>query len=262
MDGFREVANIVLDLALPARCQLCDEMASMSHDRVLCDTCASGWMQVDVGCPVCGQPRGDLEDGGDGGSPPRETEAPGPGDAETTICSNCAGGTRSFDRARSLYLYEDHVAAAIRALKYRRRRALGALLGRRMAQALPALLPGVSYTHIVPVPLHWTRFWSRGFNQAELLARPVARSLEIPLVDAVVRVRATQRQARLGQFDRQDNLEHAFAFRSRHAADFEDAVVLVIDDVFTTGATTDACAAALRHSPVRRVDVYTLARTP
>ena len=257
LNPVRDLANELLDLVLPPKCHLCDNLASPAHGRLLCTTCASGWREVVPACPACGRPDEDLDD---------DTPADPPTGGSTPLsaqrCTTCLQDPWAFDRARSLYAYEDKIAEAIRALKYRRRAGLARWLGQAMAQRIPTVFRDTAYTGVVPVPLHWTRFWSRGFNQAELLARPVAQALDVPVQEAVYRVRATRKQARLGKADRQDNLEHAFAVRPRVRFAVQDATLLLIDDVFTTGATTSACAAVLKEAGARHVDVFTLARTP
>ncbi|MGE5589017.1 MAG: ComF family protein [Bacillota bacterium] len=163
--------------------------------------------------------------------------------------------------------YEGGLAQAIRDLKYRRRRSLVPSLGQALAEAVarsrlvaqPAdgAPPPAHGPVLVPVPLHPSRFRERGFNQSELVGREVARLLGLPLeARALLRVRHTRHQARLGRRQRQDNLHGAFSVRPGWAA--PDHVIL-IDDVYTTGATSAACAQALVRVGVRRVDVVTLA---
>ena len=165
-----------------------------------------------------------------------------------------------FMRARSLVLYESKVIEAVRALKYKGQRGLAPLLGRWMAEALPDLMGGVRYDCLVPVPLHWRRRWERGFNQAELLTVPIAAALGVSLEECLARGRATRKQARLGQKERQENLSDAFFVPREARQRVKDATLLIVDDVFTTGATTAACARCLIEAGAGRVDVLTFAR--
>lgn len=163
--------------------------------------------------------------------------------------------------------YEGGLAQAIRDLKYRRRRSLVPSLGQALAGAVagahPAAQPVTTATPdlarpvLVPVPLHPRRLRERGFNQSELLGWEVSRLLGWPLESqALLRVRATRRQARLGRSQREQNLNGAFAVRPGWAA---PGHVVLIDDVYTTGATASACAEALVRAGARRVDIVTLA---
>jgi len=149
------------------------------------------------------------------------------------------------------------LAAAVQSLKYGRRRsvagALGALLATRYPFADDALL--------IPVPLHPQRLRERGFNQAALLARAVARRRGLAVADrALRRSRATQGQPGLTAVERRRNL--AGAFRVRQPGLVAGRSVVVIDDVLTTGATADACARALLAAGASRVDVFTAGRAP
>ncbi|MGH2404497.1 MAG: ComF family protein [bacterium] len=144
---------------------------------------------------------------------------------------------------------------AICALKYRRQKAAAGPLGEVLARfAPPEVLIGVQA--VVPVPLHPRRLAQRGFNQAELLARPVAEVIGASCFPAALhRVRQEAPQAELGALDRWHNVEEAFA------ADMGvRGTVLLIDDVFSTGATVTACARALLDAGTERVAVLTLAR--
>jgi ComF family protein len=149
------------------------------------------------------------------------------------------------------------LAVAVQRLKYGGRRVVAATLG----DLLAARYPFGAGTVVVPVPLHPHRLRARGFNQALLLARRLARGRRLELAPrALARVRDTTPQADLGAGARQGNVRNAFVVQ-RPAAVRGRAVVLV-DDVLTTGATADACARALCTAGATRVDVYTVARAP
>jgi len=112
---------------------------------------------------------------------------------------------------------------------------------------------------IVPMPLHWTKLWSRGFNQAELLAREVAQTWNVPVRNLVRRRKATAVQAGLTNSKRRLNVQGAFQIRSKARLDGKH--VLLVDDVLTTGATASACARVLKRAGAARVTVLALART-
>lgn len=158
--------------------------------------------------------------------------------------------------ARSVAAYEGPLREAICALKFRRQKTVATPLGRLLVHFVPQeVLRGVET--VVPVPLHLDRLTQRGFNQAELLARPVAEAITVPcLPDALRRIRQETPQAKLGALDRWHNVEEAFASDSSKMR----GTVLLVDDVFSTGATASACARALLEAGAERVVVLTLAR--
>jgi ComF family protein len=124
-----------------------------------------------------------------------------------------------------------------------------------LALALPR---GRQFDAVVPVPLHWRRRWTRGFNQSELLAQAIARRCGAPVVNALTRRRATSAQAGLTHAARRQNVAHAF--QARPSRRIEGKRVLLIDDVMTTGATAAACARALRRAGAQSVTLLALAR--
>lgn len=125
-------------------------------------------------------------------------------------------------------------------------------LGQFLLKALPREL---DFDAVVPMPLHWTKHWRRGFNQSELLARVVSRRWNVPVKRLVRRTRATPVQAGLTSSKRRLNV--LGAFRASNVAGLK---VLLVDDVLTTGATAGACAAALKRAGAARVTLLTLAR--
>lgn len=174
---------------------------------------------------------------------------------ENGLCGLCRRGLNGFDAAYSLAAYEGRLRKLIHLFKYGRIATLAAPLGEFLAVAIPRHTP---FDAVIPMPLHWRRRWGRGFNQAGLLAREVARRSGVPVIHAVRRKRATPPQA--GLTNRQRRLNVAGAFAANPRASVRDLSVLLVDDVLTTGATASACAAALKRAGARRVAVLTLAR--
>ncbi len=170
-------------------------------------------------------------------------------------CSLCRLGLNGFDAAYTFGAYEGTLRELVHLLKYSGMRPLAGPLGALLASALPR---EQRFDLIVPMPLHWRRRWQRGFNQAELLAREVARRTGIPVVAAARRRRATSAQAGLTNAARRANVQGAFAVSKKDAV--RDMRVLLIDDVMTTGATASACARALKRAGARQVVLLAVAR--
>ena len=168
-------------------------------------------------------------------------------------CPRCRRGRRAVDRGRAIGAYDGALRAIVHALKYEGRRSLARPLGRLMRQRGADLLVGAACA--IPVPLHAARRRQRGFNQAADLARQVG----LPVVAALRRRRATESQIGLPAARRHRNVRDAFAV-TRHAPALVGSIVVLIDDVSTTGATLDACARVLKENGVREVRALTAAR--
>lgn len=165
-----------------------------------------------------------------------------------------------FARARACFLYRDDDASSTLLLrwKYGGDHVVGSSLATLLAEHRTP--HAECYDLVVPVPLHATRLAERGFNQAAILARAVARPGEHVAVDLLRRGARNATQAALGRSARAHNVRDAFAVRPRIS--LTGRSVLLVDDVVTTGETIRACGAALRDAGARRVDVWSLARTP
>jgi ComF family protein len=177
--------------------------------------------------------------------------------AEEHFCGLCEPLLEPADRrdaGRAAYVYGGPLADAIRRLKYGRRTDLAWPLGLRLAEA--ALGAAGEVDAVIPVPLHPRRLRQRGFNQAALLARPVAQVLAVPLVTGALRRRRdTVPQASLEPAARGRNVRGAFV-----VTEAPPPRVLLLDDVRTTGATLTECAERLRAAGVERVRTLVLAR--
>jgi ComF family protein len=198
-----------------------------------------------AGCSRCGWPF-PAAAGGDGAAQP--------------LCQRCRETRDDFLVARAALRYREGGVARAAILLGKHGGHLGVLrhLARLLAEEAPALLPLGDWDALVPVPLHWSRRWRRGFNQAEVLARAVGRRHGLSVQRRLLRrVRGTPPQHG-DAGSRRRNVRDAFAVP--RPARCAGRRLLLIDDVFTTGATANACAAALRSAGAAAVGVLTLAR--
>lgn len=174
---------------------------------------------------------------------------------EQDLCTVCRESMVNFDTAYSFGSYEGPLRKLIHLFKYAKVESLASPLSRFVIQALPL---DQNFDSVLAMPMHWRKQWERGFNQAELLARPVAKRYGLKLSDNLRRKRYTRAQAGLSERERQENLKDSF--RVRRPEQIEGKRLLLIDDVFTTGATLRAAAAALKVAGAARVSALTLAR--
>jgi ComF family protein len=174
--------------------------------------------------------------------------------SQAPFCNACDSLLERADGRQALFVYGGPVADAIRRFKYGGRSELGGILGFLMAERAERWRGRVDA--VVPVPLHWRRRRVRGFDQAALLAIPVARSLGVPhRLRGLRRVRNTRSQVDLPHLERQRNMRGAFAARTLRGA----KKVLLVDDVRTTGATLAAASRALREGGVTEISALVLA---
>ncbi len=169
-------------------------------------------------------------------------------------CSLCRLGLTGFDTVYTYGSYDAALRQLIHLFKYNEMRPLAKPLGALLARAIPR---EQSFDLIVPMPLHWKKRWSRGYNQSELLAREIARRWGVPVRKIVRRVKPTAPQAGLTNSKRRLNVRGAFA----SSANLKGLRVLLVDDVLTTGATASACAKVLKRAGASHVTVAAVART-
>ena len=184
---------------------------------------------------------------------------PGP---HPSPCGLCAAAPPPFDAARSLFAYAGDVRAAIVAAKYAARPypvdAVALRLREILAERWRDLIPDGSPPTVVPVPVHPWKYFRRGFNLPAMIASRLSRRIGLPFDPlALSRTREGNPQARLSGSLRHENVEGAFrASRGRKVP----AAILLLDDVYTSGATADACARALKNAGADSIVVVTVAR--
>ena len=239
----RDLITRIIDLILPASCSYCRSPVRDSGIPRFCKECWSDFspLQGPV-CPSCGKPFGSPESLAD--SPEHE-------------CFHCRKTPPHYDQALAAGLFEGPLREAIHIFKYRPLRSLGEPLARWMAGQVRMTVP---LDMAMPVPLHKKRLRHRGFNQALLLAHGVSERFAMPLnYDNLMRVRYTRPQVELSGRERAENVRGAFNLI--RPAEVRDKRILLIDDVFTTGATMNECAKVLKDAGAASVTVLTLART-
>lgn len=177
--------------------------------------------------------------------------------ADFRLCRHCR---RSGGLSRLIFCgyWQDPLRRMILNLKYRRWRVLADYLVELMVTSYR--LVGGRADIIVPVPLHWQRGWSRGFNQAEVLARGVARRQQINFANPLARRRFTQPQFGLIKASRLANISGAFALKAGQRDIINGKIVVVVDDVVATGSTIEECARVLRREGAKEVWGLVIAR--
>jgi ComF family protein len=171
------------------------------------------------------------------------------------------GGDRSCRKVFAAGRYEGVLLEMILRLKYRNEESLAHYLGQKMAEEVAGEVEerGI-YDLILPVPLHCSRLRKRGFNQALLLAREVGKRLQVPVDPFLfVKTRKTRPQAALKGEERQKNLKNVFLVK--HPEKIREKKILLIDDVYTTGATVEEAASVLLKAGAGKVEALVLART-
>ena len=240
-ESFQKWFNVGLGFIYPEVCRLCEAEPATARDGFVGARCRSQARFIQPPfCERCGLPfEGDI-------TTPFE-------------CTNCREMELRFTSARSAVVARGVVLEAIHRFKYQRQLWFeNFLAGLFLREAVPALR-GQNWNMIVPVPLHPVRQREREFNQAERLAAHLGTAMNIPLNERLLRrVTPTATQTRLTRQQRAANMRGAFALRP--GAHLNGERVVLVDDVFTTGATTSACAGALLAAGAADVCVWTVAR--
>ena len=228
--------KLLLDIAFPRRCPFCDTLMPFGGAKI-CGSCRKRLpFAGNDYCLKCGRP---LSDKG------RE------------FCPACEGTSHAFDNGRSLLVYDDFVRHSIAGFKYKNKREYADFYGEEICRRLGRYICSKHPDMLIPVPVSAKKLKSRGYNQAELIAKVISRITGIPLRnDVIIRERDTAPQKDLGRTQRQKNLKKAFKITSNVV---ELKTIMVIDDIYTTGSTMDEISVTLKSAGAGRVYFVTLA---
>lgn len=232
------LASSVIDILLPPRCISCG--GAVTAAATLCADCWRGLTFLGAPCcACCGLPfEFDL--------------------GESALCGDCVRRQPRFDRARAALRYDDSSRKLILGFKHGDRLHPAPAFGHWLKRAGTDLIRDADLA--VPVPLHWTRLFARRYNQAAILAQALRAAGGPPVApDLLIRTRRTPPQGKGNRDARRRNVAAAFAVKPGY--DVTAKRIVLIDDVFTTGATVSECARVLKRRGAARVDVLTLART-
>jgi len=231
-------ADAVLSVIVSPSCAACEQLLEQPTRGPVCPVCWASILPITPPlCDRCGDPLPTW----------RAISLP------LSTCPRCRRASRGVDRARAIGAYDGALRAVIHAFKYEGRRSLAAPLAALMRSRGSDILDGASCA--IPVPLHPSRRRERGFNQAADLAR----RLGLPAVAALRRIRPTATQTGLPAAQRHRNVRDAFAITPNGSA-VVGAIVVLVDDVSTTGATLEACARVLKNAGATEVRALTAAR--
>lgn len=245
-DNVKHFVEELLTTLFPRVCPLCRSVV-LDKRTGFCPDCLEGFETIrDPVCSCCGYPLTQP------GTPPDEA-----------LCPACL--SRDPNRpapltVRSIAVYSLNIREAVLRVKFGGQAPLARSLSRYMTDHYHRFYPADAFQSILPVPLHPKRLREREFNQCVLLARPLAARLGVPLdLDGVERVRHTLPQSASTEADRRKNLRGAFCVRRPER--LKGRSILLLDDVYTTGATLEELALSLLSAGARRVSGLTLARS-
>jgi ComF family protein len=234
----RSAIRQAVDFALPPRCPSCGAITPDPHSF-----CLDCWQKLtflgEPCCVCCGLPF-----------------AFGTGDESE--CGRCLAEPPPFDRLRAAVAYGEIARNVALKLKYSGRPGVASTLARFMARHLHSAEPEAL---LVPVPLHRWRIWRRGYNQAALIASALARRAGLPVeLDLLRRIKRTPLLRGLGRRERALAVRGAFKVPDSAKALIAGRTIILVDDVFTSGATAGACARALKKAGAKRVEMICWAR--
>jgi ComF family protein len=240
LSGAKAFSINTFNLVFPDECRICEQPLNNLSRIPVCPPCLSlpEPLHAEFFCRACRTPFVD--------SYPLD---------EHDLCTICRESQVNFDAAYSFGSYDGPLRQLIHLFKYAKVESLAAPLSRFLFQAMPL---EQHFDLAIAMPMHWRKRWERGFNQAELLAKPLAKRCGLKMSTALRRKRYTKAQAGLTETQRRENLKGSFSVRSTEQ--IAGKRILLVDDVFTTGATLRSAAGALKDAGASHVTALTLAR--
>ncbi len=219
-----------LNMLYPRRCPICSDIA-MPKGELVCPECMDNIPYVkEPRCYRCGK---ELRD------------------ERTEYCFDCSKHTMYYEKGVSLFRYNHVMRRAMDGFKYKNRQEYADFFTAELIRVYGDVMQSWGADAIIPIPIHKSRRKVRGYNQAELLAEPISEFLKVPMeAKLIVRTRKTKPQNKLNDKERQKNIEGAFKIAENVV---QLKKVILVDDIYTTGSTINACARLLREAGVKQV---------
>ncbi len=229
----------LIQFLLPSQCHCCERFLE-EDQKGFCTDCLSKirWIEPPI-CTLCGVPFLSQK-------------------VDSHHCGACLTRRRYFTMARALGCYEGPFREAIHRWKYEEKHHLTSFFGEKLVEGFWRYWDSHAFDLLIPVPLHTKRLRERGFNQALLLVKELSRKTQIPYAKRLLRkIKPTTPQVHLSGREREREVKGSF--HVSRPQEIQGRSILLIDDVYTTGATVNECAKVLLNAGAERVDVLTLA---
>lgn len=231
----KKFKNGFLDLLYPRRCPVCHDIAVPAGQKICAECQKKLTPAVGPRCFRCSRP---LKKN------------------EQEYCRNCRTKSYHYDRGIGIFAYGTVLQQSLIKLKYENRQEYGTFYGEFAAYYAKKQISNWGIEVLIPIPLHAKRMQKRGYNQAEIIASAMGKCLEIPMDGEILkRVRNTRPQKELTEIERQQNLKLAFQISGR----MKYKNILLIDDIYTTGATVNAAAETLKNAGAEKVYFLSIA---
>ncbi len=219
--------QLILDIIYPVRCPICKKVVSSKEIRI-CEDCRKKLPYIqEPRCKKCSKPIM-IE--------------------EKEYCKDCEHKKYHFIKGYSLWIYDEVMRQSLADFKYHNKKENARFYSSEILLQFEKQMERMSVDAIVPVPIHKSKYRERSYNQAEILAKEIGRKMEIPVIsDLLIRTKKTLPQKQLSDKERLKNLEEAFAINPLHYEVHSDRLkkILLVDDIYTTGSTIEACTKVL-----------------
>jgi ComF family protein len=230
----------ILDIIYPVRCPVCGEIVIPKGERI-CAPCRKKLDYIkEPRCKKCSKPI-ELE--------------------EKEYCTDCEHKNFHFVKGYSVWIYDETMRHSIAEFKYHSKKEYAEFYVQEMVRHYGINIERLSPDVIVPVPVHKSKYLERGYNQADILARGLGKELELPVLSKLlIRSKKTLPQKQLSDKERLKNLQEAFCLNQKVLEGFPKEInsILLVDDIFTTGSTIEACTNVLMENGIKYIYFITL----
>lgn len=233
--GRKELLEVFLDIIFPRRCAICSEIVKSRGD-LICKECRHKLYPIkEPKCLKCGKPINDFE---------------------KEYCFDCTRKKHHYKRGYGLWIYKGEIKKSVAAFKNHNKREYARFYVEEILQRYGEEILKLKPDALVPVPIHRKKRIKRGYNQADVIAKDLSKQLKIPVLsELLIRDKDTLPQKQLNDKERLKNLEKAFSFseKTKHKFSKDLKKIVIIDDIYTTGSTIEACTNVLLQNEVEEV---------